>query len=88
MRYCDQNIQADSQSTTCSLAENTFSAYWSSGNSTSGWGDTVVSAYSPKTGQSYDMNCSTDQTTVWCSGTAGSATLSVQFPMWAIQVYH
>jgi hypothetical protein len=88
MRYCDQNIQADAQTTTCSLAEKTFSAYWSSGNSSSGWGDTVVSAYSPKTSQSYDMTCSTDQTTVWCSGTAGSATLSVQFPMWAVQVYH
>jgi hypothetical protein len=87
MRYCDQNIQADGQTTTCSLAENTFSAYWNSGNSSTGWGDSVVSAYSPKTGQSYDMTCSTDQTTVWCSGTAGSATLSVQFPMRAVEVY-
>ena len=88
MRYCDQNIQADAQTTTCSLADNTFSAYWNSGNSSSGWGDTVVSAYSSKTGQSYSMTCSTDHTTVWCSGAAGSATLSVQFPMWAVQVYH
>jgi hypothetical protein len=87
LRFCDQNIQADAQTTTCPLAENTFVAYWNSGNSSSGWGNTTVSAYSPKTGQNYDMTCSTDQTTVWCSGTAGSSTLSVQFPMQAVQMY-
>ena len=84
---CDQNIQADPQTTTCPLAENTFVAYYDSGSTSSGWGDAVVSAYSAKTGQMYDMSCSTDQTTVSCTGTAGSSPLFVTFPMQAVQVY-
>jgi hypothetical protein len=84
---CDQNIQADPQTTTCPLAENTFVAYYNSGSSGSGWGDAVVSAYSAKTGQTYDMSCTTDQTTVSCTGTAGSSPLFVTFPMQAVEIY-
>jgi len=86
LSFCDQNIQVDSQTTTCPLAENTFRAYWTSGGPST-WGGAVVSAYSPKTNQSYDMSCTTDQTMVWCTGTAGSSTLYVTFPMQAVQVY-
>ena len=88
MKFCDQNIQVDAESTTCGLGENTFKAYWDTGNSVDGWHDATVSANSPKTGQNYSMNCTTDRTTVGCTGTAGSSTLSVQFPMSAVTVYH
>jgi len=87
MQFCDQNIQADSISTSCQLAENTFVAYWHSGSSDSGWGDATVTAFSPVTNQSYSMSCTTDQVTVNCFGTAGSSTLRVAFPMRAVQVY-
>jgi hypothetical protein len=87
MRFCDQNIQADSISTSCQLAENTFVAYWNSGSLDSGWGDATVTAFSPVTNQSYSMSCTTDQVTVNCFGTAGSSTLRVGFPMRAVQVY-
>ena len=88
LTFCDQNIQADPQTTTCPLAENTFVAYYNSGSTSSGWGDAVVSAYSSKTGQTYDMSCTTDQATVSCTGMAGSSPLFVTFPMQAVEIYY
>ena len=87
LTFCDQNIQADPQTTTCPLAENTFVAYYNSGSTSSGWGDAVVSAHSSKTGQTYDMSCTTDQATVSCTGMAGSSPLFVTFPMQAVEIY-
>ena len=85
MKNCDQNIQVDAQSTTCTLGENTFVAYVNSGPP---WNDDNVSAHSAKTGENYSMDCTTDHTTVDCTGTAGDATLHVRFPWQAVAVYH
>ena len=87
LRYVDQNIQANSN-TSDGPAENVFKAYWNTGNSTDGWSDASVSAYSPASSQSYSFSCSTDQTTVTCYGTDTSGnSLDVTFPMQPVQVY-
>lgn len=83
LSYCDQNIQVNSV-TSCPFASHVFVAYWNSGSSSSGWSAADVTAYSPVTSQSYDMDCTTDQSTVNCSGGNNAYVAS---PMSAVQVY-
>lgn len=88
MRFVDQNIQANSN-TSDGLAENVFKAYWgAAGSSSTGWGNADITAYSPASGTSYAFSCTTDGTTVYCSGLGNTGDpLYVQFPMWAVEVY-
>jgi hypothetical protein len=88
MKYCDQNIQADT-STTCGLADNVFTAYWSTGSSDTGWGSTTISAWSDASQQSFDFSCFTDQTTVTCTqfGADANPPSVATFPMSAVQAY-
>lgn len=88
MRYCDQNIQADT-STTCGLADNVFTAYWSMGSSAAGWGNATISAWSDSSQQSFDFSCLTDQTTVTCTqfGANANPPSTVTFPMSAVEDY-
>lgn len=84
---CDQNISANGN-TICGLAENVFVAYWNSGNTVDGWGNTTVTAQSPVDNGFYTFDCSTDGSTVNCSATGRTGNpLFVTFPMEAVRVY-
>ena len=83
MHACDQNISANGD-TSCPFAENVFQAYASDYQANGEQSNDVVSAYSPVTNQSYDMDCTTDGVTVNCVGTTNNF---VTFPMHAVQVY-
>ena len=82
-RACDQNISANAN-TSCPFAENVFRSYARDYQANGQQSDDVVSAFSPVTGQSYQMDCTNGGVTVNCSGANGAF---VTFPMHAVQVY-
>ena len=82
-RACDQNISANAN-TSCPFAENVFRSYARDYQANGEQSDDVISAFSPVTGQSYQMDCTNDGVTVNCSGANGAF---VTFPMHAVQVY-
>jgi hypothetical protein len=82
LSYCDQNIQVNSV-TSCPFAQNVFVAYWATANQ----GSATVTAYSPATGNTYDIDCSTNGVTVDCSGGTTNGAF-ITFPMSAVQVYN
>jgi hypothetical protein len=71
---CPNGITVDSQSTTCSLAENVYSAYRTDGS---------VTAFSPKNGTNYTFICATGGpgTTAFtiCQSRAGNAPLYLRW---------
>jgi serine/threonine protein kinase len=83
LRPCDQNISANSV-TSCPFAEDTFKAYARAYRRSGGAGNEVVTAYSPVTGRTYTMSCTTSGGTVNC---AGGNHAFVTFPLHAAQVY-
>jgi hypothetical protein len=78
---CDPNISVNSV-TSCGFAENVFLAYYDTANE----GDATVTAFSPATGNTYDIDCSTDGVTVNCSGGTTDGGF-VTFPMSAVTAY-
>lgn len=80
---CDQNISVNSV-TSCPFAENVFKAYWQNYKANGVQGSAVVSAYSPATNKTYTMTCTSDGTTVNCTGGVNSF---VTFPISAVEVY-
>jgi hypothetical protein len=78
---CDPNISVSS-STSCGFAENVFLAYYDTANE----GDATVTAFSPATGNTYDIDCSTDGVTVDCSGGTTNGAF-ITFPMSAVTAY-
>lgn len=80
---CDSNISVNSV-TSCPFAENVFQAYAQNYQSSGYQSDDVVSANSPTTGQTYSMNCTSDGSTVSCSGGNNAF---VTFPMQAVRDY-
>lgn len=82
MTACDQNISVNSV-TSCPFADNVFSTYANDYQS-SGQSDDTVVASSPATGNTYTMNCTSDGTTVTCTGGNNA---EVTFPLHAAAVY-
>lgn len=78
LSYCDQNIQVNSV-TSCPFAQNVFVAYGAIANQ----GNATVTAYSPATGNTYEIDCSTDGVTVDCSGGTTNGAF-IPFPMAAV----
>jgi hypothetical protein len=74
---CDPNISARRGTTSCPFAENTFYEYWASGEASG------ISAYSPATQRSYDLNCH-GGTMVRCTAGDGA---EVRFPATAVAAY-
>jgi serine/threonine-protein kinase len=83
LRPCDQNISANAV-TSCPFAEDTFKAYAHAYKRSGGVGNEIVTAYSPVTGRTYTMSCTTSGGTVNC---AGGNQAFVTFPLHAAQVY-
>jgi serine/threonine-protein kinase len=83
LRPCDQNISANAV-TSCPFAEDTFKAYAHAYKRSRGVANEVVTAYSPVTGRTYTMSCTTSGGTVNC---AGGNQAFVTFPLHAAQVY-
>lgn len=80
---CDQNISAG-QYTSCPFAENVFTAYAQSYQANGEQSTNTVNANSPVTHKSYNMDCTTDNVTVSCTG--GNKSF-VTFPMQAVENY-
>ena len=80
---CDQNISAGPY-TSCPFAENVFQAYADDYQANGEQSNDTVTASSPVTHQSYNMDCVTDGVTVGCTG--GNKSF-VTFPMHAVEVY-
>lgn len=83
LHACDPNISANS-ATTCPFAEKAFVAYWRDYEANGEQSESVVPVYSPTTGQTYSMDCTTEGVTVDCSGGNNAF---VTFPMHAVEVY-
>jgi serine/threonine kinase PknH len=83
LQSCDENISANS-ATSCPFAEKVFVAYWEEYKAYGEQSDTVVSVFSPTTGHTYGMSCTSDGVTVECSGGNNAF---VTFPMHAVRVY-
>jgi hypothetical protein len=75
--YCDSNISVKTATTSCQFGENVFYEYWSSGESSS------VTAYSPATGSTYAMQC-TSGAEVDCTN---STEAEVRFAAAAVDAY-
>jgi serine/threonine protein kinase len=80
---CDQSISAGPD-TSCPFAENVFRAYANDYQSNGEQTNNTVSAYSPVTSKSYNMDCTNDGVTVNCTGGNNSF---VTFPIHAVEVY-
>jgi hypothetical protein len=80
---CDQNISVNAV-TSCPFAENVFKSYWQNYKANGAQASAVVSAYSPVTSKAYTMTCTSDGTTVSCTGGINSF---VTFPISAVQAY-
>ena len=76
-RRCDANISA-APSTTCEFASNVFYEYFVADQASE------ISAYSPASGSTFDVSCSSDGTDVACRAEDGGA---VRFPQAAIDAY-
>jgi hypothetical protein len=83
LHHVDQNIQANA-TTSDGFAKSIFVAYFNEFKN-SGIGNYTLSVMSGATGKSYDVTCTTNGTTVNCSGAGHD--FFVTFPVWAIQVY-
>ncbi len=75
---CDQNISAKSDTTDCQFAQNTFYEYWSH------HGDSTFSVYSPATGSSFTVQCSSTDGQVDCSTGQGG---DVRFSQASVDAY-
>jgi hypothetical protein len=80
---CDQNVSVNSV-TSCAFAENVFKSYTQNYHANGAQASATVSAYSPATKKAYDMTCTSDGTTVNCTGGTDSF---VSFPVSAVQAY-
>jgi len=80
---CDQNISVNSV-TSCPFADNVFKSYVHSFQANGAQSDVTVPATSPVTGKKYTMNCSSDGTTVNCTGGDDAF---VTFPLTAVEDY-
>jgi serine/threonine protein kinase len=80
---CDSGISVNSV-TTCPFADNVFKAYVNDYKANGERSNTVVTASSPVTHVTYNMDCANDGTTVTCTGGKNSL---VTFPMRAVQDY-
>jgi hypothetical protein len=79
MKSCDVNIRARIGTTSCAFAENVFYSFWNALEA----GDDAFTAYSPVTGRSYRVRCSTADT-VACRAGDGAY---VRFSMRAVRAY-
>ena len=84
LRACDQNISVNSVTTSCAFADNVFKAYAQDYKTKGAQPSDVVSASSPVTNKTYNMLCTSDGTTVECSGGNNSF---VTFPLQAVRAY-
>lgn len=75
---CDQHIAAAAATTDCPFAENTFYEYWAH------QGDSSFSVYSPNTGTSFSVHCSSNGGQVDCSTDQGG---DVQFSQSSVDSY-
>ena len=75
---CDANISARSPGTSCGFASNVFYEYWTAGQSP------AIRAYSPASGSTYGLSCSSSGAQVQCTATDGAA---VRFSQAAIDAY-
>lgn len=75
---CDANISARRPTTSCGFASNVFYEYWVSGQESS------ITAYSPATGATYELSCSSDGSDVECSAEDGGA---ARFSQAAVDAY-
>lgn len=80
---CDPNISVG-QGTTCPFAENVFRSYAADYKANGQQSSNTVSADSPVTHRSYTMSCTTDGTTVNCTGGNNAY---VTFSLLAVQNY-
>ena len=85
-RNCDPNVQATPDAS-CPFAENVFVAVWRSYEAT-GQIPSDVSAYSPTTGQTYDLMCGmrAEVADVVCNNN-NDERAAIEFPLRAVQVY-
>ena len=85
-RKCDPNVQA-TPAASCPFAENVFVAVWR-GYKATGRIPSSVSAYSPATGQTYDLVCGmrAELADVVCNNISDES-VAIEFPLRAVQVY-
>ena len=80
---CDQNISVNAV-TSCPFADNVFRSYWQNYTANGAQASAVVSAYSSVTKKAYTMTCTSDGTTVTCTGGNNAF---VTFPISAVEAY-
>jgi hypothetical protein len=76
LSQCGNGIMAGAQTTSCPFAENVFNAV-QTGYQNGGSVPLQVMAFSPVTGKTYSLSCSTQASTITCTDSTGSL---VQFP--------